>query len=300
MRIFVSNFYKYMAKTGLGLILEGGGMRGVFTAGTLDCFIDHNLRFPLTIAVSAGASNGLSYASRQRGRAKFCDIDLLEKHRYIGAKYLLKERNIMDFDLLFNKIPTEIAPYDYNTYSNSKERFVIVASNCQTGEAEYFEEKQNRERLLSICRASCSLPFVCPIAYVDKVPMLDGGICDAIPIRKAISEGYERNVIVLTRNRGYRKRDSKALLPLFCYRKHPALRQKLKDRNLRYNETMSFIEQLEAEGKVVVIRPEKKIEVGRMETNIDKLTDLYNQGYERAEKALSAYASFFSSIQQTI
>lgn len=162
-----------------GLVLEGGGMRGVFTCGVLDSFMDRGIRFPYTIGVSAGACNGLSYMSGQRGRAKYSNIDLLEKYQYIGLKYLLKKRNIMDFDLLFQEFPEHILPYDYESYFSSPERYEMVTTNCVTGEANYFEEKQDKKRVIDIVRASSSLPFVCPIAYVDDVPMLDGGIVDS-------------------------------------------------------------------------------------------------------------------------
>lgn len=182
-----------------GLVLEGGGMRGVFTCGVLDNFMDRGIRFPYTIGVSAGACNGLSYMSGQRGRAKYSNIDLLEKYNYIGLKYLLKKRNIMDFDLLFREFPEHILPYDYDAYFSSPERFVMVTTNCLTGEANYFEEKQDKERVIDIVRASSSLPFVCPIVYVDNVPMLDGGIVDSIPLMHARKDGYTRNVVVLTK-----------------------------------------------------------------------------------------------------
>ena len=269
-----------------GLVLEGGGMRGVFTAGVLDYLLDAKIYFPYVIGVSAGACNGLSYVSRQRGRAKKCNIDLLDKYHYIGYHYLLTKRNIMDFDLIFEDVPMRILPYDYKTYFDSSERFVMVTSNCETGEANYFEEKNDPVRLLNICRASCSLPFVCPISYVDGMPMLDGGICDAIPIRKAIADGFERNVVVLTRNKGYRKEVKEKSLPWFLYRKYPALRESLRVKNERYNETLDFLEQLEREGKVTIIRPEKQLEVDRMERDVSKLEDLYNQGYECAKKSM--------------
>ena len=270
-----------------GLVLEGGGMRGVFTCGVLDNFMDRGIRFPYTIGVSAGACNGLSYMSGQRGRGKYSNIDLLEKYNYIGLKYLLKKRNIMDFDLLFREFPEHILPYDYDAYFSSPERFVMVTTNCLTGEANYFEEKHDPVRLLNICRASCSLPFVCPVSYVDGEPMLDGGICDAIPIRKAIADGFDRNVVILTRNKGYRKDEKEKSLPWFMYRKYPALRESLRIKNKRYNETLDFLEQLEREKKVILIRPEKPLEVDRIEQDVTKLTDLYNQGYECARKVFS-------------
>lgn len=270
-----------------GLVLEGGGMRGVFTAGALDYFMDSGIRFPYAIGVSAGACNGLSYASRQRGRAKICNIDLLDKYHYIGFRYFFTKRSIMDFDLIFDEFPTRIIPYDYDTYFASTDRFVMVTSNCRTGEANYFEEKTDPVRLLNICRASCSLPYVCPISYIDEVPMLDGGICDAIPIRKAIEEGFEHNVVVLTRNKGYRKDETEKSVPWFMYRKYPALRESLRVKNRRYNETLEYVEKLERQGKVVVIRPEEPLLVDRIEQDVNKLTDLYNQGYACAKRVFT-------------
>ena len=137
---------KIHIKPQTGLVLEGGGMRGVFTCGVLDSFMDRGIRFPYTIGVSAGACNGLSYMSGQRGRAKYSNIDLLEKYQYIGLKYLLKKRNIMDFDLLFQEFPEHILPYDYESYFSSPERYEMVTTNCVTGEANYFEEKQDKGR----------------------------------------------------------------------------------------------------------------------------------------------------------
>ena len=267
-----------------GLVLEGGGMRGVFTCGVLDNFMDRGIRFPYSIGVSAGACNGLSYMSGQRGRAKYSNIDLLDKYRYIGLKKLLLTGNIMDFDLLFDKFPNEIIPYDYEAYAQCKEHYEMVTTSCVTGEACYYDEKLSPERIIDIVRASSSLPFVCPIAYVDGEPMLDGGIADSIPIERARALGYDRNVVVLTRNRGYRKPDKKGVVPPFMYRKYPALREAIANRNKLYNTQLELIERLEDEGEIVVIRPEKPIVVDRMERDVQKLLDLYNEGYECASK----------------
>ena len=238
-----------------GLVLEGGGMRGVFTCGVLDSFMDRGIRFPYTIGVSAGACNGLSYMSGQRGRAKYSNIDLLEKYQYIGLKYLLKKRNIMDFDLLFQEFPEHILPYDYESYFSSPERYEMVTTNCVTGEANYFEEKQDKKRVIDIVRASSSLPFVCPIAYVDDVPMLDGGIVDSIPLMRAWNEGFTHNVVVLTRNRGYRKEAKDIHIPSFFYRKYPKMREALSCRCRVYNEQLEMVERMEEAGEITVIRP---------------------------------------------
>jgi predicted patatin/cPLA2 family phospholipase len=270
------------------LILEGGGLRGVFTCGVLDCFMDKGIRFPFTVGVSAGACNGLSYMSGQRGRAKSSNIDLMDKHHYVGFKYLLTQGCIMDYKLLFEDFPEKIIPYDYEAYFANTDRFVMVTTNCLTGKAEYLEEKSDSKRVMDIVRASSSLPYVTKITYVDGVPMLDGGIADSIPVEYARSQGYERMVVILTRNKGYRKNEKQLPVPKFIYRKYPELRKTLANRNAQYNRTMEMIERLEDEGRMTVIRPVHPIEVDRMEKDTDKLRALYQEGYELAESFLAS------------
>ena len=266
-----------------GLVLEGGGMRGIFTVGVLDYLMDHHISFPYVIGVSAGASNGISYISRQRGRSYFSNIELLKKHNYIGWKNLLSGRGYIDLDFLFYEYPDRYYPFDYKTYEASPTRFVMVVSNCLTGRAEYIEEKQDRKRLLDACKASCSLPVMCPSSWLDGKPMVDGGVCDSIPIRHAQEEGYRKNVIILTRNKGYRKPDKDFHLPSFIYRKYPAIREALRLRYKSYNHTLDYIDELEAEDKILVIRPQRPIEVGRTERDTRKLQALYEEGYELAK-----------------
>ena len=262
-----------------GLVLEGGGMRGIFTVGVLDCFMDHGVRFPYTVGVSAGASNGISYISGQRGRSRFSNIDLLKHYNYIGWRHFLRGRGYIDLDYIFYVYPERYYPFDYDAFFKAPERFEMVVSNCLTGQAEYLEEKRDRDRLLAVCKASCTLPVLCPITYVDGVPMVDGGVCDAIPVRHALEQGCDRLVLVLTRNKGYRKADKDFYLPGFIYHQYPALREQLRTRYRRYNETLDFIERLERERKAIVIRPEKPLRVGRM-------ADLYDEGYALAERLL--------------
>lgn len=267
-----------------GLVLEGGGMRGVFTCGVLDAFMDRGIRFPYTIGVSAGACNGLSYLSGQRGRAKYSNIDLLERYRYISLKNWILKGNIMDFDLLFDAFPNRIIPYDYAALKSCKERFEMVTTNCLTGEACYFEEREDPERIIQIVKASSSLPYLSPIVKVEGIPMLDGGIADSLPLERARALGYDHNLVVLTRNYGYRKSDKPLRLPPFIYRKYPRLREAIRSRNLRYNSQIAHIEELEARGEVVVIRPERPIQVDRIERNTHKLLDLYDEGYAIASR----------------
>lgn len=269
-----------------GLVLEGGGMRGIFTVGVLDCFMDHGVRFPYTVGVSAGASNGISYISGQRGRSRFSNIDLLKHYNYIGWRHFLRGRGYIDLDYIFYVYPERYYPFDYDAFFKAPERFEMVVSNCLTGQAEYLEEKRDRDRLLSVCKASCTLPVLCPITYVDGVPMVDGGVCDAIPVRHALEQGCDRLVLVLTRNKGYRKADKDFYLPGFIYHQYPALREQLRTRYRRYNETLDFIERLERERKAIVIRPEKPLRVGRTGHDPQALADLYDEGYALAERLL--------------
>lgn len=267
-----------------GLVLEGGGMRGIFTNGVLDNFMDRGIAFPYIIGVSAGACNALSYMSNQRGRGKYTNIDLLNERNYIGLKYLFTKRNIMDFDLLFHELPEKIYPYDYDALASNPACLEIVTTSCRTGKACYFEGKNDPKRVIDLVKASSSLPFVCPISYVDGEPMLDGGIANSIPLERAISKGYYNNVVVLTRNRGYRKPTKGTKVPFMFYHKYPMVKEAIRLRNTIYNREIELVEKLEDKGMITVIRPEKPIEVGRMERDIDKLTALYEEGYNIASR----------------
>ena len=266
------------------LVLEGGGMRGVFTCGVLDYLMDHKISFPYTVGVSAGACNGLSYMSHQRGRGRYSNIDLLAKYKYIGIRPLLKRRGLIDQQLLFHRFPDRILPYNYKAYAENPNRFEMVTTDCVSGKACYWEEKLDEKRIIDIVKASSSLPYACPIIYVDGKPMLDGGIVDSIPLMRAYGQGFEDCVVVLTRNRGYRKSDKEVKVPRFIYKEYPRLRVALRNRNMIYNEQLEMVERLEDEGKIKVIRPMKPIVVDRMETNVRKLTDLYEEGYACAKR----------------
>lgn len=266
------------------LVLEGGGMRGIFTCGVLDYLMDNKITFPYSVAVSAGACNGLSYMSHQRGRGRYSSIDLLAKYKYIGIRPLLKKRGLIDQQLLFHRFPDRILPYNYKAYAENPGRFEMVTTDCLSGRPCYWEEKYDEKRIIDIVKASSSLPYACPIIYVDGKPMLDGGIVDSIPLQRAFDQGYDNCVVVLTRNKGYRKSDKEVMVPRFIYKEYPRLRVALRNRNKVYNEQLELVERLEDEGKIKVIRPLKPIVVDRMETNVRKLTDLYEEGYECAKR----------------
>lgn len=267
-----------------GLVLEGGGMRGVFTSGVLDYFLDAGITFPYCVSVSAGACNGLSYMSRQRGRAKTSNIDLLEKHQYIGIKYLWTQHSILDRDFLYNRVPAEVLPFDYATCFANPMQFEMVTTNCVTGKACYLSERNDADRLIELAKASSSLPYVCPIVWINRQPMLDGGIADSIPIERAIATGHDFNVVVLTRNRGYRETARDLKIPKYIYRRFPRLRLLLSKRHAIYNAQLELVERLEDEGRILVIRPQRPLEVTRLCNDVGKLTALYNEGYACAKQ----------------
>lgn len=269
----------------LGLVLEGGGMRGVFTSGVLDAFMKHDYYFKYIVAVSAGACNGLSYMSRQPRRARMSNIDMLVKYNYLGLRHLVTQGCIFDPELLYDRFPNELIPYDWDTYFASESTFEMVATNCLTGRAEYLVEKSgDRQRLLDICRASSSLPYVSKIVDVDGVPYLDGGIVDSIPVERAMAMGHERNVLVLTRNRGYRNNSHDRKIPKFIYKKYPRLRVALSRRIYEYNRQLEMVERMEDSGEALVIRPLRPMDVGRMEKDERKLEALYEEGFRLGEE----------------
>lgn len=262
-----------------GLVLEGGGMRGVFTSGVLDAFMKHGVYFRHVVAVSAGACNGMSYISRQPRRARLSNIDFLTQYGYIGWRHLLRQGCIFDQELLYDKFPNEYVPFDFDTYFQWSATFEMVTTNCLTGQAEYLTESNDRQRSLDIVRASSSLPYVSKIVRVDGIPMLDGGIVDSIPVMRAIETGHPQNVVILTRNKGYRSKERDRKIPPFVYKKYPRLRVALSRRVAAYNEQLELVERLERLGKVVCIRPQRPMEVGRMEKDIGKLERLYQEGF---------------------
>lgn len=267
-----------------GLVLEGGGMRGVFTSGVLDAFMKHDVYFHYAVAVSAGACNGMSYISRQPRRARLSNIDMLAKYDYISLKHLVRQGCIFDPVLLYDRLPNELIPFDWNTYFKYSENFEMVTTNCLTGQAEYLSDHEDKQRSLDIVRASSSLPYVSKVVDVDGIPMLDGGIVDSIPVERAMQLGHDMNVVVLTRNKGYRSDEKDRKIPPFVYKNYPRLRVALSHRVKAYNAQLQLVDDLEAAGKIVCIRPERPLEVGRMEKDVQKLERLYEEGFTLGER----------------
>ena len=268
----------------IGLVLEGGGMRGVFTSGVLDAFMKHELYFPYIVAVSAGACNGLSYMSRQPRRARYSNIDMLQKYGYISLKSLLTHGSIFDPNILYERFPNEIVPFDYNAYEHNPATYEMVTTNCLTGRAEYLSEKHDFRRMTAIARASSSLPYLSQITYVDGIPMLDGGIVDSIPVVRAIDKGYSPNVVIMTRNRGFRSAEPDFKAPRLFYKQYPRLRVVLSHHVKAYNEQLDLIERMEDWGEVICIRPERPMEVDRICRDAHKLEALYEEGFALGDR----------------
>lgn len=269
-----------------GLVLEGGGMRGVFTTGVLDAFMKHDMYFRYVVAVSAGACNGVSYMSHQIRRARIANINMLGQYDYIGLKHLVTQRSIFDRHLLYDEFPNKLVPFDWETYVKSGAEFEVVATNCETGRAEYLSEYKNPQRLNDIIMASSALPFVSSMVDVDGVPMLDGGIVDSIPIQRSIEKGHEFNIVISTRNKGYRSNERNVKFTTLLYDEYPRLRVALSRRVEAYNEQLEMMERMERWGEIVVIRPERSLEVGRVTRDTDKLERLYEEGFRLGEKFL--------------
>lgn len=276
-----------------GLVLEGGGMRGVFTSGVLDAFMKTETYFRYIVAVSAGACNGLSYVSRQPRRARISNIDMLAKYDYIGIRHLVTQGCIFDPELLYNRFPYELVPYDYDAYfRNVKSGYIfeMVATNCRTGRSEYLTEVSgDAHRLNRLAQASSSLPYVSKIVDIDGEPMLDGGIVDSIPVMRSIEQGHALNVIICTRNKGWRDMGKDYKQPRFVYKNYPRLRVLLSHRLETYNKQMDLVDSLEASGQALVIRPQKPIVVGRMEKDVNKLEALYEEGFEEGLKFVRTF-----------
>lgn len=275
-----------------GLILEGGGMRGVYTAGVLDAFLEENIEFSSIYGVSAGSCHACSYMSKQKGRAYRVNVDYLDDPNYCGVKSYLKTGNVFGADMLYSQIPNVLDPFDYEEFKKYPGKFFAVLTNEETGEPEYIRVKDLKKQMWAV-RASSSLPLVSKTVVVKGRHYLDGGIADSIPIRRSIEAGNEKNVVILTREDSYRKAPNE-LMPLMKlrYSHSKAFLEKAENRHIRYNETLDYLKKEEEEGRVFIIRPSEKVNVGRVEKNKDKLEHLYNIGLEDGRKSMEAMKKY--------
>lgn len=278
----------------VGLVLEGGGMRGVYTAGVLDALINQNYCADYLIGVSAGCTNGASYISWQKERGMRTNINYIDDKRYLSFSSYLKTGSLFGMDFLFYDIPEKLDPFDYDSCFKSKCDYRVGVTNIETGKEEYFgKEALKKEDRNIVLRASVSLPIASPIVEIKGKKYLDGGIGDPIPIRRAFEEGCDKVIVVLTRDRGYKKGVSKGKLFFkLMYRKYPKLIELLCNRHERYNETLEYIQKMEKEGKAFVVAPEKPIEIDKFEKNKNKLFEVYKLGLADGTKVFEKYKEF--------
>ncbi len=280
----------------IGLIIEGGGLRGLFATGVLDLFMDNSLEFPYISGVSYGSVNAFSYISKQRGRTKRIADRFVNDPRYMGWGNMLKEGNYFSTEFGYRTIPEKLEIFDLETFKKSKTIFNMVVTNCKTGKPEYLEKSNlNNEELIDGLRAGASLPFISKMVTIKGNLYLDGGISDSIPVKKAVEEGYKKNVVILTRPGDYRKNPTSfKLAGRLVYRKFPELIRAMEERFQVYNETLDYIESEERAGSLLVLRPERDMKIGRLEKDLHKLHKIYLHGMEVAEKKFEELKEFIS------
>lgn len=269
----------------VGLVLEGGGMRGLYTAGVLECFLQKQIYFEYIVAVSAGACNAASYISRQQGRNEVVNTRFAGDWRYMSFRNFLREKSLFGMDFIFDEIPNKLVPFDFDTFFNNPCTFRIGTTDCKSGKPVYFD-KDELDAKMTVLRASSSLPLLAPIVRFKGYELLDGGVTEPIPVHQALRDGCSKLVVILTQNKGYLKPPEKSVpLMKFTYRKYPKLVEAVANRHKAYNETLVFLEELEKEGKAIIIRPTKPLEVDRYEKDPAKLKELFLEGLADAEKA---------------
>ena len=278
------------------LVLEGGGLRGIYTSGVLRFFMDQRLFLPYVIGVSMGGCNGANYVSRQPERNRIVNTRFVNDSRYLSYRRLLMGGELFGMKFIFDTIPNSLVPFDYQTFRESAVKFIFVVTDCETGEPLYFEKSELGEDYLSILQASACLPFISkPVRYNGQI-LMDGGLSDSIPIRKSISDGNRKNVLILTQPKGYRKKRFKFnRIARMRYPRFPGLCEVLAHRYIRYNETMDFIDTLEQQDEVFVIRPRSALPVGRIERNKSKLYTAYDQGYRDASESYEGLCRYLTN-----
>jgi len=267
---------------GYGFVLEGGGLRGLYTSGVIDLFLEKGIEFPFVIGVSAGAGYGCSFVSKQHGRNLRTVREFRQDHRYLSLRSYIKTGNYFGLDFIYDEIPKQV-PFDTKVFLDSPTDFITVCTNVETGEAEYFGKSED---VLQILKASSAVPFMCKMVEYKGKKFFDGGIADAIPIKKSIELGFSKNVVVLTHPAGFRRKDGLHPSWLF-YRKYPKFIEAVNTYVARYNESLDFVEREAEKGNVIIIRPSKDLKVKRTEKDIAKIERLYELGRHDAESILN-------------
>lgn len=278
------------------LILEGGTFRPIFSSGVMDALVDQGVEFPYVIGVSAGITDGFSYVSKQTKR----NYDILMNHRhdkrYVGMRNYLTDRSLFGLKFAYETIPNELYPFDWNTFLESSTEVRVGVTNAHTGQAEYLDGKQ-LDKQCTMLKATCAIPFAFPAITLNGKQYYDGGVCDPIPIQKAMADGHGKMLIILTRPKGYQKELSKAnrLAAHLLRKKYPNLVKPLLTRHIAYNQTVKLCEELEKEGKAVILRPTQEIQIDSFEKDLKKIDAIYQYGYQEAINHIECIKNLFQS-----
>lgn len=269
-----------------GLVLEGGGVRGIYTAGVLDVFLEEGLGFDGVIGVSAGAIHGCSYLSGQKGRSIRYYRKYVGDHRFMSLRSWLTTGDMVGADFCYHELPDRLDPYDHEAFLRCGVPFHVVCTDVDTGKPLYVPMTDMRAQI-EYLRASASLPYFSRIVQLDGRRLLDGGCSDSIPVQAALRMGHDRCVVVLTRDESYRKSPEMTALARLVYRRYPAFVATLERRHLMYNRQLQEVQRLEAEGRIFVIRPSRPLDIGRLERDPDKVQQVYDAGAADARCALA-------------
>ena len=269
----------------IGLVLEGGAMRGLYTAGVLDVFLDNNIKVDGIIGVSAGVLFGVNYLSKQKGRAIRYNKKFAKDKRYMGMRSFLTTGNIINKDFAYYEIPFKIDVFDEETFEKSDTDFWATVTNIETGEAEYIKLEKPIDQM-EVLRATSAMPLVSKIVEWDNKKYLDGGVSDSIPVEKCKSMGYDKIIVVLTRTIEYRKKKSSSAIAKIKYKEYPKLIKTMENRYKKYNETVEKIIDMENKKEIFVIRPSKDLKIKRIEKDVDKLQAMYDLGVSDCKKQL--------------
>lgn len=285
-----------MYKLKKGLILEGGAMRGMFTAGVIDVMMENGIDFDGAIGVSAGAAFGCNYKSKQVGRVIRYNMKYCADRRYSGIGSLIKTGNIFSTDFAYGEVPLKFDVFDFETYQSNPMDFYVVCTDIETGKAVYHNYGGKDDHCFDWIRASASMPIVSQIVDIDGQKLLDGGIADSIPVKYFEELGYRKNVVVLTQPENYQKKKNR-LMPLIRlkYRRYPKLVETMANRHLVYNAALDYIKDRERQGALFVIRPKEKLKIGKVEKNPDKLKEVYDIGRETAAAQIQAIKDFLNT-----
>ena len=269
----------------VGLVLEGGAMRGVYTAGVLDTFLDNDINVDGIIGTSAGVLFGVNYPSKQKGRVIRYNKKYCKDKRYMGLHSLITTRNVINKEFSFYEVPFKLDVFDDKTFNESGIDFYATVTNIESGEPEYFKLTKILEQM-EILRATSAMPFVSEIVEIDGKKYLDGGVSDAIPLDKCIELGYDRIIVVLTRVKEYRKKKSSDFFAKLMYKKYPKLIETMNKKYKVYNDTVEKIIDLENKKEIFVIRPSRYIDIKRIEKDENKLQEMYDLGIEDTKKCI--------------